>query len=402
MPERPGAWARASALAAAAGSLGVVLAAADGLDVAHRVLAAISVVPATAVVVLAWWLYPALRLPATTALALLLAAAGSGAIEAAGGGHGSNPAHLALAALALASACWTAVRAGLPMMPEGSLRDHVTLTKPRIMTLLLLTGACAMVAGGHRLPGAGPFLLTMRGLGLGCGGAAALNHVLDADIDRQMRRTASRPVAAHRISAAHAAEFGVALSAASFVLLATAVNPAAAALCLFGSLFYVLIYTLVLKRRTDQNIVIGGAAGAIPPLVGWAAATGSIDLAALLLFLIVFLWTPPHFWALALLIRGDYERAAVPMLPVTEGERRTRAGIVRYTALLIVVTLAFAPADGLGLVYLVPVAAAGLVFAWLALALRRRPSRAGAARLFKFSLLYLAIVFAAIAVAAAA
>ena len=189
-------------------------------------------------------------------------------------------------------------------------------------------------------------------------------------------------------------------SASSTWLSAAAVNVAAAALCLFGNLFYVLIYTLVLKRRTSQNIVIGGAAGAIPPLVGWAAATGSLDLAALLLFAIVFLWTPPHFWALALLIRRDYERAEVPMLPVTEGERKTTNGIVGYTAALVVATLLFGPAAGVGAGYLVPVGIAGIVFAALAVALWRRPTPAAAGRLFKYSLLYLAVVFAAVAIAA--
>jgi len=400
MPERPGGWVRAAAIATAVGSLSVVIAAAGGLDVAHRVLAACSVAPGVAVAVLAWWWYPSLRVPATATVTLLLAAAASGAVEAETGSGAGGAAHLVLAAAALAAAAWAAVRAGAPLAPAGSLRDHITLTKPRIMVLLLVTGACALVAGGHRLPSASLFILTMVGLGLGCGGAAALNHVLDADLDRRMRRTAERPVAAHRISAAHAAEFGVALSAASFVLLAAAVNVAAAALCLFGNLFYVLIYTLVLKRRTSQNIVIGGAAGAIPPLVGWAAATGSLDLAALLLFAIVFLWTPPHFWALALLIRRDYERAEVPMLPVTEGERKTTNGIVGYTAALVAATLLFAPAAGVGADYLVPVGAAGVVFAVLAVALWRRPTPAVAGRLFKYSLLYLAIVFAAVAIAA--
>jgi heme o synthase len=397
--ERPGGWAQAAALATAAGSLGVVAAATGGLDLAHRILAAFSIAPAAAVAVLAWWWYPRLRGPAFATLALLLAAAASGAIEAATGGTAGGV-HLALAAAATAAACWTVVRAGLRAGPEGSLGDHIELTKPRIMSLLLLTGACALVAGGHQLPSATLFAAAMAGLALGCGGAAALNHVLDADLDRRMRRTASRPVAAHRVSEAHAAEFGVALSAGSFVLLAAAVNLVAAVLCLFGNLFYVLIYTLVLKRRTAQNIVIGGAAGAVPPLVGWAAATGSIDAGALLLFAIVFLWTPPHFWSLALLLRRDYERAQVPMLPVTDGERRTASGILRYTWPLIAATIVLAPAADLGWLYLVPVTIAGLLFAVLALAVWRQPSPAAAARLFRYSLVYLAVVFAAVAIAA--
>jgi heme o synthase len=163
----------------------------------------------------------------------------------------------------------------------------------------------------------------------------------------------------------------------------------------------VLVYTLWLKRRTAQNIVIGGAAGAIPPLVGWAAATGSLDLAAVLLFAIVFLWTPPHFWALGMMIRRDYERAEVPMLPVTRGDRRTTSEIVLYTVALVVATIALAPADGLGWSYLAPVAVAGAVFVALAVALWRRPTTPRAGRLFRYSLLYLAVVFAATALAAA-
>jgi protoheme IX farnesyltransferase len=385
------------------GALAVVVSADEGLGIAHRVLAGVSIAPAVAVAVAAWWWRPALRAPATATVMLLLAAAGTGAVVAAAG-HPSamRGAHVALAAGAFASACATAWRAGLPGVPEGSLRDHVTLTKPRIMVLLLITAACAMVAASHGLPPAGRFLVTMTGLGLACGGASALNHVLDRDLDRRMKRTAARPVAAGRIPAARASEFGLALSAASFVILASAVNLPAAALCLAGNLFYVLVYTLWLKRRTEQNIVIGGAAGAIPPLVGWAAATGSLNLAAVLLFTIVFLWTPPHFWALAMLIRRDYENAQVPMMPVTRGDRRTASEIVIYTLALVAATIALAPADQLGWSYLAPVALAGALFVALAVALWQRPTAPRAGRLFRYSLLYLAVVFAVAALAAAA
>ena len=201
---------------------------------------------------------------------------------------------------------------------------------------------------------------------------------------------------------ARATEVGGALSAASSMILALAVNLLGASLYVSGNLFYVLVYTLWLKRRTAQNIVIGGAAGAIPPLVGWAAATGSLDLAAVLLFMIVFLWTPPHFWALAMMIRRDYERAEVPMLPVTRGDRRTASEIVLYTLALVAATLALAPADRLGWSYLLPAAVAGAVFVALAVALWQRPTTPRAGRLFRYSLLYLAVVFAAFALAAAA
>ncbi|MDX6494944.1 MAG: heme o synthase [Gaiellales bacterium] len=403
MDERSGAWLRLTALTTAGGSLAVVVSAAAGLGLAHRVLAGLTIAPAIAVAVVAWWWRPALRTAASAALALLLAASGAGAlIGAVGDSAAFRTAHVALAALAFAAACVVVLRAGRPTVPEGSLRDHLTLTKPRIMVLLLITALCAMLAAARGVPSPGLLLATMVGLGLGCGGASALNHVLDRDLDRRMKRTAARPVAAGRISAARATEFGVALSAASFVILASAVNLLAAGLCLSGNLFYVLVYTLWLKRRTAQNIVIGGAAGAIPPLVGWAAATGSLDLAAVLLFMIVFLWTPPHFWALAMMIRRDYERAEVPMLPVTRGDRRTASEIVLYTLALVAATLALAPADRLGWSYLLPAAVAGAVFVALAAALWQRPTTPRAGRLFRYSLLYLAVVFAAFALAAAA
>src|SRR5207302_3751156 len=252
--------------------------------------------------------------------------------------------HLALAAFAFAAAL---VAAAMTFRGEpsgsgaGSIRDYVTLTKPRIMTLLLLTGACGMVIGARGLPSPRLAAATIAGLALACGGASALNHVLDRDIDRLMgARTRARPVAAQRMPPSHALEFGLALSAASFVLLAGVVNLLAAVLALAGNLFYVLVYTGLLKRRTPQNIVIGGAAGAVPPLVGWAAATGRLTLLAFVLFAIVFLWTPPHFWALALLLKEHYAAARIPMLPVVAGDAETVRRIVRYSVLLV----AFTPA----------------------------------------------------------
>jgi protoheme IX farnesyltransferase len=238
----------------------------------------------------------------------------------------------------------------------------------------------------------------MSGLALACGGASALNHVLDADIDRLMgKRTRSRPVAAGRVPAAYALEFGLALSALSFVLLAGVVNVLTAALALVGNLFYVLVYTRLLKRSTPQNIVIGGAAGAVPPLVGWAAATGSITLPALVLFAIVFLWTPPHFWALALLIKRDYAAAGVPMLPVVRGEDETARQIVLYTAALVAFTLAPALWGQFGVTYLVAAGALGGGFLWLAWRLRRERTPARARLLFHYSLVYLALLFVAMA-----
>src|SRR5204863_714882 len=265
-------------------------------------------------------------------------------------------------------------------------RDYVTLTKPRVMSLLLVTGFCGMIAGARGWPGVGIATATMVGLALACGGASALNHVLDRDIDPLMgSRTRSRPVAAGRVPPAHALEFGLALSAFSFVLLAAAVNTLTAALALVGNLFYVVVYTGYLKRSTPQNIVIGGAAGAVPPLVGWAAATGNLTLPALWLFLIVFLWTPPHFWALALLIRRDYEAARIPMLPVVRGERETTKQIVWYSLVLVGATLVPFLWGTLGLVYLVTALVLGAAFLWLALVLRRRTTPRHASLLFHYS-----------------
>jgi protoheme IX farnesyltransferase len=266
------------------------------------------------------------------------------------------------------------------------------------MTLLLLTGLCGMFVGARGVPPAGLIVVTMVGLALACGGASALNHVLDRDIDRLMgERTRRRPVADDRIRPSRALEFGLALSAFSFVLLASTVNVLTAALALVGNLFYVLVYTRWLKRATPQNIVIGGAAGAVPPLVGWAAATGNLTLPALWLFLIVFLWTPPHFWALALLIRRDYEAARIPMLPVVRGERETARQILLYAVALVCVTLVPFVWGPLGLAYLAAAAVLGGAFIWLALKLWRERTPQRAATLFHYSLLYLALLFVAMA-----
>src|SRR5204863_6073085 len=269
-------------------------------------------------------------------------------------------------------------------------RDYVTLTKPRVMSLLLVTGFCGMIAGARGWPGVGIATATMVGLALACGGASALNHVLDRDIDPLMgSRTRSRPVAAGRVPPAHALEFGLALSAFSFVLLASAVNALTATLALVGNLFYVLVYTRWLKRRTVQNIVIGGAAGAVPPLVGWAAATGNLTLPALWLFLIVFFWTPPHFWALALLLRENYAAARIPMLPVVRGVRATTRQIVWYSLVLVAVTIVPFALGTFGIAYLIAALLLGGAFLWLAVVLWRTRSRRRASLLFHYSLLYL-------------
>jgi protoheme IX farnesyltransferase len=273
----------------------------------------------------------------------------------------------------------------------------VTLTKPRIMSLLLLTGGAGFFVANSTAPG--PFAATMVGLALACGGASALNHYLDRDIDKLMgSRTEKRPVASGRVPAPRALEFGLALSALSFVLLDALVNLPTALLALAGNLFYVVVYTRFLKRSTAQNIVIGGAAGAVPPLVGFAGASGHLGWAALVMFAVVFVWTPPHFWALALMLKDHYARANVPMLPVTRGERETARQILLYTVLMIAVTLVPVALGTFGAVYGVAALLLGTVFLWLALELRRTLERTAAVRLFHFSLLYLALLFVAMAI----
>jgi protoheme IX farnesyltransferase len=238
----------------------------------------------------------------------------------------------------------------------------------------------------------------MAGLALACGGSSALNHVLDRDLDRLMHRTGHRPVAEERVTPERAVEFGLALMAFSFVLLASLVNVLTAVLALVGGLFYVLVYTRWLKRSTPQNIVIGGAAGAVPPLVGWAAATGNLSVPALFLFLIVFFWTPPHFWALALVIKRDYAAARVPMLPVVRGDDETARQIVWYSLVLVAVTLLPFAWHTAGVAYLVAAVLLGAIFLRFAWRLRRETTTARAGALFKYSLLYLALLFVALAI----
>jgi heme o synthase len=386
---RPSLWLRLCALGGAHGTLLAVISGVWGFGTGHTVLAALALPPLAAVAAAAWVEHRPLLAPSVTALVLFGLAA---AITAPG-------LHLALAGLAFAAALVSTALAfrGRPE-PAGSWRDYVTLTKPRIMTLLLLTGICGMFVGERGVPPLWLVGVTALGLGLACGGASALNHVLDADIDKLMgKRTHGRPVASGRVPAAYALEFGLALSALSFVLLAGFVNVLTAALALLGNLFYVFVYTRWLKRSTPQNIVIGGAAGAIPPLVGWSAATGNLTLPALVLFGAVFLWTPPHFWALALLIRRDYEAAGVPMLPVVRGERETARQIVLYTVALVAFTLAPAFWGMFGLFYVVAAAALGALFLWLAWQLRRERTPRRARVLFHYSLAYLALLFVAMA-----
>jgi protoheme IX farnesyltransferase len=384
--DAPGVFLRVCALAVAAAS--VLAVATGGPGGAHRVLAALAGPPLAALLVAGAVAHRRLLAPAAFTAAMY---AGTAAV--------SGGAHLALAAPALAAALVLAVLTGRGApVAAGAWRDYLTLTKPRVMTLLLLTGLCGAAVGAHGRPSLGLLATTFAGLALACGGAAALNHVMDRDIDKLMGpRTASRPVASGRLTAPRALEFGLVLSAASFTLLASEANLLTAVLALVGNLFYVVVYTGYLKRRGPQNIVLGGVAGAVPPLVGYAAATGSVAVPALWLFAIVCLWTPPHFWALALLLREHYARASVPMLPVVRGEAVTLHRIVWYTVVLVAATIVPVVTGTFGAVYLVAALLLGGVFLGGAVALRRRPTKKGAAALFHYSLLYLALLFVAAA-----
>jgi len=393
----PGVLFRLSAIASAVAVGLVVVSAVLELGTTHWGIALVALPLLVANVVLARLAYPALLWRTVAALgSFLVAIALGGVVGWSGDAAWATALHVGAAAVALGVAL--VVVAGLrgQAAPLASARDYLTLTKPRIMTLLLLTGAAGMFVGAQGVPPLGLLGVTMVGLALACGGASALNHVLDRDIDALMgSRTETRPVAAGRVSPEQALEFGIVLSAISFALLASAVNVLTAVLALVGNLFYVLVYTRWLKRSTPKNIVIGGAAGAVPPLVGYAAATGSLALPALWLFLIVFLWTPPHFWALALMIKNAYAAAGVPMLPVVRGDHETARQIVLYSLAMVAFTVVVGL--WLGPLYTVAAVVLGAVFVALAVLLRRDLTRARAKVLFHYSLLYLALLFTAAA-----
>jgi len=394
----PGAVFRLTAFSSAVAVALVVVSAAVELGTAHWSLALVALPLLVANVVVARIAYPALlRRTLAALLALLVAIALGGAVAWSDDAAWSVALHVGVASAALGLTLLVAIGAFRgAAAPFAAARDYLTLTKPRIMTLLLLTGAGGMFVGAQGVPPLGLFAITMLGLALACGGASALNHLLDRDIDALMgSRTEARPVASGRVTPEQALEFGILLSAVSFALLASAVNVLTAVLALVGNLFYVLVYTRWLKRSTPQNIVIGGAAGAVPPLVGYAAATGSLALPALWLFLIVFLWTPPHFWALALMIKNAYAAAGVPMLPVVRGDRETARQIVLYSIAMVVFTVLVG--YWLGPLYTAAAVVLGAGFVALAVLLRRDLSRARARVLFHYSLLYLALLFVAAA-----
>ena len=271
--------------------------------------------------------------------------------------------------------------------------DYLVLTKPMIIVLLLITALGGMFLAAQGVPPLSTALLVMLGGSLGAGGANALNHFLDRDIDTQMHRTKVRPLPGNRIAPRNAFVFGVALNVLAFGVLALFVNLLSALLTLGATLFYVLVYTMWLKRSTPQNIVIGGAAGAVPPMVGWAAITGGLELPALYLFALVFFWTPPHFWALSLLLRKDYERAGIPMLPVVRGIPETVRSILLYSFLLVSISILFVTIQTVGLVYATGAVGLGAILLYLAWRLFRMESINAARHLYLYSLLYLTLLF---------
>jgi len=274
------------------------------------------------------------------------------------------------------------------------LGDFIALTKPRVMSLLLVSAVAGAFLGAGSTPTLEVVIAVLVGGALASGGAASLNMAYESELDQRMGRTKNRPVAEGRISPLTAVLFGIALNVVSFLVLSLMTNVLAASLAIVGTVLYFGLYTVILKRTTTQNIVLGGAAGAVPPLVGYAAVTNSIDLSAWYLFIIVFFWTPPHFWALAIMIKDDYAKADIPMLPVVRGVEHTSIQIMLYTVILSALTILFGVvSDALGWMYMAGAAGLCLAFFWYAYKLTKEPDRPAATRLYKYSLLFLALFF---------
>ena len=288
--------------------------------------------------------------------------------------------------------------ATLALTRHDTLRGYIELTKPRIVVLVAFTALGGLFLASGGVPDPILVIIVLGAGSLAAGGANAINHYLDRDIDGLMRRTRQRPVVTGSISPWRAMWFGIALNVVAFVIFSTLVNSLAALLTLGATLFYVFVYTRGLKRSTPNNIVIGGAAGAIPPMVGWAAVTGGIGLPALYMFAIIFFWTPPHFWALALLIKDDYTSAGIPMLPVVAGVDETKRSIFLYSVLLLALTTMFYTTSAVGWLYLGSATALGLGFIWFAWRLLRQPGIVGARTTYLYSLAYLGILFLAIVI----
>ena len=386
---------------------GIPMSGAAAVHMAHRYIAAIVGVLVASAVVGGWARrreIPGLGIAAVLTAVLFVLQVAIGALNPLTGFSpwpvGAHPAvatALWCAVVALAVLAWRPVRAEA----TTTLKDLVALTKPAIMSLLLVTALGGMFLAAGGVPPFHLVIATMLGGAFASGGASALNHYFDRDLDERMRRTSRRPLPGHRVSGRVAIAVGLILNVLAFALLATVANLLAALLALSGTLIYIFVYTLWLKRTTVQNIVIGGAAGAIPPLVGWAAVANNVDLPALYLFAIVFFWTPAHFWALALLIRDDYDRAGVPMLPVVYGERAAQWGILLYATALVPLSVLLFLTRYVGIVYLFAALVLGLVFVGYAVQLLRAATekrRSMAKSVYLYSLLYLALLFVAIMV----
>ena len=275
-------------------------------------------------------------------------------------------------------------------------RDYYELTKPRVVLLIVFTAIVGMFLAVPGLPALQPLVFGTLGIGIAASSAAVFNHVLDARVDIQMMRTRGRPLPQGKLTEAHALSFAFSLCVVSMATLWFLVNPLTAVLTFASLIGYAVIYTAFLKRATPQNIVIGGAAGAAPPVLGWAAVTGEVHSDALLLFLIIFVWTPPHFWALAIARRDDYEKAGIPMLPVTHGDAYTRLHILFYTILLVLVTILPYLSGMSGLIYLATALVLGVVFLWYAVRLKAATDEALPMRVFRYSINYLMALFAAL------
>ena len=287
----------------------------------------------------------------------------------------------------------------LPLFPlRARVAGYVALTKPRIIELLLVTTVPTMFVAEQGVPSVWLMVATVLGGILAAGGANAINMVVDRDIDALMERTRNRPLVTGVMSARNALVFSIVLEVVAFAWLFTFVNLLSALLAVSATLFYVFVYTRWLKRTSTRNIVIGGVAGAAPVLIGWSAVTNSLDWAPVVLFLVIFYWTPPHFWALAIRYRDDYANAGVPMLPVVAGLETTARRIILYTVVLVALTVVFAPVAGMGAIYLASALILGAVFGAFALAVRRDPSERTAMRLFTYSITYVTLLFGAIAV----
>lgn len=372
----------------------------EWLHLSHRILAVISTLLAIAAGVIAYSKRHT-SISAGIVGAFLLAVSLSQVIIGAANpltGFSSAP---RIAHLTLATAQWGSLIILATIVRPNSIKtnfkaligDYVALTKPMIIVLLLITALGGLFLASSGVPPIWTTLLVLIGGTLGAGGANAINHYLDRDIDHKMGRTSHRPLPGNRIAPNHALYFGIGLNVLAFIILWYWVNLMSAALVAAATIFYAIVYTAWLKRTSIQNIVIGGAAGAVPPMVGWAAITGGIELPSLYLFGIVFFWTPPHFWALSLLIKDDYAKAGIPMLPVVYGEEATAKGILGHSIILVTLTILFATTSVVGAIYATSAAILGAIFLFYAIGVFRTTTRQNARRLYLYSLLYLALLF---------